>query len=87
MPMPSTTVFAFCTLIVLSIAYTPGVNSRFLPLFSCLLMVCTESPGLATKNLDSRMPRPGVGPFAHDAPVELVRGDGTNTLYRPAESR
>jgi hypothetical protein len=47
-PMPSTTVSGRLMLIGRAMSYTPGVNSRFLPLVSCQLMVCTESPGRAT---------------------------------------
>ena len=84
--MPSTTVSARLTLIVLPTSYTPGVRSRFMPRESWLLMTWTESEGLATKNCDSGIDRPGVGPFSHETPEELVVASGTNTLYLPAAS-
>ncbi len=49
-------------------------------------MVATESEGLTTKNFDSGIPWPGVGPFAHEVPEEPVLASGTKTLYVPAES-
>ena len=46
----------------------------------------TESVGLATKNFDSGIDRPGVAPLSHEAPDELVVAEGTKTLYEPDES-
>jgi hypothetical protein len=68
MPMPSTTVSAFLIVIVLLTSYTPGVNSRFMPRASWLLMAATESDGLAMKNFDNGIARPGVGPFSQVVP-------------------
>src|SRR5690349_16030206 len=70
-----------------STAYTPGVRIRFFPRANWLLMVATESAGLATKKSDSGIDRPGVGPLTHVGPEELVRVAGTKTLYRPEASR
>jgi len=53
---------------------------------SCWLIVRTESVGLATKNFDSGIDRPGVAPLSHEAPDELVLAVGTKTLYEPDES-
>src|SRR5262249_41931316 len=50
-------------------------------------MVATESVGRAMKNSLSGIARPAVGPFSQVVPVLLVRAAGTNTWYRPAESR
>lgn len=67
------------TVIVRPMSYTPGVRSRFLPRDSWLLIARTESVGLAMKNVDSGIERPGVGPSSHDAPEELTRAAGTKT--------
>ena len=53
---------------------------------SALLIVLTESDGVAMKNFDSGIEVPGVCPLAHVVPVELVWGDGTNMFQLPEPS-
>src|SRR5260370_4456655 len=59
-PRPSSTVLACLTLIGESTLYTPGVNSTLRPRDSALLIVLTESDGVAMKNCDSVIEVPGV---------------------------
>ena len=47
-PRPNTTVSARLTAIVRATSYTPGVSRRLRPRLSCLLIVATESDGVAT---------------------------------------
>jgi len=57
----------------------PGVSSRFLPPASWLLIVWTESDGVATKKSRSATVRPAVMPVAQEMPLVLVCGEGTRT--------
>src|SRR5437763_16757748 len=59
---------------------------RFLPLPRALLMLSTESPGWAIKNLSIGIDVPGAGPLLHEVPDELCCTAGTKTLYLPLES-
>src|SRR2546429_5449514 len=59
---------------------------RFLPLPRALLMLSTESPGWAIKNLSIGIDVPGAGPLLQEVPDELCCTAGTKTLYLPLES-
>src|SRR5207247_4081205 len=59
---------------------------RFLPLPRALLMLSTESPGWAMKNLSTGIDVPGAGPLLQEVPDELCCTSGTKTLYLPLES-
>src|SRR2546427_4803004 len=85
-PRPSTTVSGRLTTMDRSMSYTPGVKIRFFPRANWLLMVATESDGLARKKSDRGMEWPGVGPFRQVGPEEFVRVAGTNTRYVPDAS-
>src|SRR5438309_11223589 len=60
---------------------------RFLPLPRALLMLSTESPGWAMKNLSTGIDEPGAGPLLQEVPDELCCTAGTKTLYLPLESQ
>src|SRR4029453_16437254 len=51
-----------------------------------MLMVLTESDGLARKKSDRGIDSPAVGPVSHVVPDVSVRAPGTNTLYVPSAS-
>src|SRR2546429_8027141 len=59
---------------------------RFLPLRRALLMLSTESPGWAMKNLSTEIDVPGSGPLLQEVPDELCCTAGTKTLYLPLEA-
>src|SRR4051812_8997333 len=63
----------------------PGVNSRFCPRESALLIAWIESVGRATKKLFSATVRPAVWPEPQVTPSAFVRTDGTRTSYAPPE--
>ena len=62
-----------------SMLYTPGVRIRFLPRASWLLIVATESDGVAMKKSERGIERPGVGAFSQVGPAEFVRAAGMKT--------
>src|SRR6478672_2572934 len=64
----------------------PGVNNRFWPCASWLLIVWTESDGFATKKSETGIDRPGVAPEAQDSRTEFVVAAGTKTWYLPLPS-
>ena len=84
--MPSTTVSARLTWMLLATSYTPGVSRRCLPLASCELIFPIESPGLAMTKSPIGMLRPGVTPSAHVMPRESVVAAGTRTNQAPSSS-